>query len=210
MTWVNGLFDYMPFNILTQPPDTRPVLNQVILTLGKCYEHMQQYRSGYEPLPVTHECHRHAHRECVMTPAKSGWVHVVEPIAAAYSTDAYAININELQQEALSIAADNLGDIGEKCGIRKENQHTLLGSPAIEIRNLAAELDADAIVIGSHGHSGWKILLGSTANKVLHGASCDVLTVLVGKKPTDSHPARDTYGPCPDGDKATARLFRAP
>ncbi len=109
-------------------------------------------------------------------------VHVVEPIAAAYSMDAYAININELQQEALSIAADNLGEIGEKCGIRKENQHTLLGSPAIEIRNLAAELDADAIVIGSHGHSGWKILLGSTANKVLHGASCDVLTVLVGKK----------------------------
>ena len=108
-------------------------------------------------------------------------VHVVEPIAAAYSMDAYAININELQQEALSIAADNLGEFAEKYNINKDNQHTLLGSPAIEIRNLAAEIEADAIVIGSHGHSGWKILLGSTANKVLHGACCDVLTVLVGK-----------------------------
>ena len=95
--------------------------------------------------------------------------------------DAYAININELQQEALSIAAENLAEIGKESNIDKSRQHTLLGSPAIEIRNIAAELEADAIVIGSHGHSGWKILLGSTANKVLHGASCDVLTVLVGK-----------------------------
>jgi len=108
-------------------------------------------------------------------------VHVVEPIAAAYSMDAYAININELQQEALSLAANNLSEIADKGSISKENQHTLLGSPAIEVRNLASELESDAIVIGSHGHSGWKILLGSTANKVLHGACCDVLTVLVGK-----------------------------
>lgn len=108
-------------------------------------------------------------------------VHVVEPIAAAYSMDAYAININELQQEAMGIAAKNLGEIGDKVNVTTDNQHTLLGSPAIEIRNLASELEADAIVIGSHGHAGWKILLGSTANKVLHGACCDVVTVLVGK-----------------------------
>ncbi len=108
-------------------------------------------------------------------------VHVVEPIAAAYSMDAYALNINELQQEALSLAAGNLAEIGERSGISGNQQHTLLGSPAIEIRTLASEAETDAIVIGSHGHSGWKVLLGSTANKVLHGACCDVLTVLVGK-----------------------------
>lgn len=108
-------------------------------------------------------------------------VHVVEPIAAAYSMDAYAINVNELQQEALALAADNLAEFAESRNVSKDHQHTLLGSPAIEVRNLASELEADAIVIGSHGHSGWKILLGSTANKVLHGACCDVLTVLVGK-----------------------------
>ena len=113
--------------------------------------------------------------------SKIALVHVVEPIAAAYSMDAYAININELQQEAMAVAAKNLGDMAKDSGIAEENQHTLLGSPAIEVRNLAAELETDVIVIGSHGHSGWKILLGSTANKVLHGASCDVLTVLVGK-----------------------------
>lgn len=112
---------------------------------------------------------------------KLNLVHVVEPIAAAYSMDAYAINVNELQQEALSIAAQNLAEIAATHKVSREHQHTMLGSPAVEIRNLASELGADAIVIGSHGHSGWKILLGSTANKVLHGATCDVLTVLVGK-----------------------------
>lgn len=108
-------------------------------------------------------------------------VHVVEPIAAAYSMDAYAINLNELQQEAMTIAGQNLGKIGDKLKVPSDQRHILLGSPAVEVRNLAAELKADAIVIGSHGHAGWKILLGSTANKVLHGATCDVLTVLVGK-----------------------------
>ena len=57
--------------------------------------------------------------------------------------------------------------------------YSVSGSPAIEIRRLAEEIDADAIVIGSHGRSGWKVMLGSTANKVLHGAKCDVLTVHV-------------------------------
>jgi universal stress protein A len=114
--------------------------------------------------------------------AKLHLVHVVEPIAAAYSMDAYAINLNELQQEAIAVAVQNLAKFGERLKVKKDNQHTLLGSPAVEIRNLASELKADAIVIGSHGHSGWKILLGSTANKVLHGAHCDVLTVFVGSK----------------------------
>lgn len=107
--------------------------------------------------------------------------HVVEPVAAAYSMDIYAVNISELQQEAINFAEERLEKIGSKIGIEKQQLHTLLGAPAPEVRNLAAELGADAIVIGSHGHSGWKILLGSTANKVLHGATCDVLTVHVGQ-----------------------------
>ena len=108
-------------------------------------------------------------------------VHVVEPVAAAYSMDIYAININELQQEAINLAEQRLEKLGEKLGIKKDQVHSLLGAPAPEIRNLAAEIKADAIVMGSHGHSGWKLLLGSTATKVLHGAKCDVLTVHVGE-----------------------------
>jgi universal stress protein A len=37
----------------------------------------------------------------------------------------------------------------------------------------------DLIIIGSHGRHGIRILLGSTANAILHSAKCDVLAVRV-------------------------------
>ncbi|MDP5002487.1 MAG: universal stress protein [OM182 bacterium] len=112
--------------------------------------------------------------------SKLNLVHVVEPIAAAYSMDIYAANVSELQQEAIKFAEERLAALGKEWGLDTGCTHSLLGAPAPEIRSLAEEIGADAIVIGSHGHSGWKILLGSTAIKVLHGAHCDVLTVYVG------------------------------
>ena len=45
--------------------------------------------------------------------------------------------------------------------------------------HLADKISADLIVIGTHGQSGLKLLLGSTANAVLHGVKVDVLAVKV-------------------------------
>lgn len=112
-------------------------------------------------------------------PDKLHLVHVVEPVAAAYSMDLYAVNINELHEEAIAFAAERLKAIAREEGLQEDQIHTLPGSPAAEIPNLAMEIEADAIVIGSHGHSGWKALIGSTAMKLLHHARCDVLTVHV-------------------------------
>jgi universal stress protein A len=47
----------------------------------------------------------------------------------------------------------------------------------VEIHRLARELRCDLVVVGSHGRHGLALLLGSTANDVLHGAQCDVLAV---------------------------------
>ncbi|TQV73428.1 universal stress protein [Exilibacterium tricleocarpae] len=60
-----------------------------------------------------------------------------------------------------------------------KNLHIEFGRPAAVIHALAATLAADLIVIGSHGRSGIRAWLGSTANSVLHGANCDVLTVRI-------------------------------
>ena len=37
----------------------------------------------------------------------------------------------------------------------------------------------DDVVLGTHGQKGVQLLLGATANSVLHGSSCDVLAVRV-------------------------------
>ena len=108
-------------------------------------------------------------------------VHVVEPVPAVWGIESYAIDPINLQQQILDNAATRLQEIGSEHGIDDANVHAVLGSAAPEIRNLAKTQEADAIVIGSHGNSGWKLMLGSTANKLLHGATCDVLTVHVGE-----------------------------
>lgn len=65
-------------------------------------------------------------------------------------------------------------------GISPERVAVLYGRPAAEIQAQAEKLQADLIVVGSHGRRGLsRVMLGSTANAVLHGATCDVLTVRI-------------------------------
>lgn len=61
--------------------------------------------------------------------------------------------------------------------IAEKNQIMEIGSPKLEIVRIAKEIQADLIVVGSHGRHGLALLLGSTANGVLHHAVCDVLAV---------------------------------
>lgn len=51
------------------------------------------------------------------------------------------------------------------------------GRPKQEILRVAEREAADLIVVGAHGHHGLAGLLGSTTDRVLHRASCHVLTV---------------------------------
>lgn len=54
----------------------------------------------------------------------------------------------------------------------------LRGDPVSEIVRLADELDADLIVLGTHGRSGLsRLLLGSVAEGVMRKAPCPVVTV---------------------------------
>lgn len=52
------------------------------------------------------------------------------------------------------------------------------GYPATVIVDEADNLEADLVVIGTHGHTGFKhLLLGSVAERVVQKAPCPVLTV---------------------------------
>jgi len=55
---------------------------------------------------------------------------------------------------------------------------TLEGSAHEEIIRFARSKRADVVVMGTHGHSGFKkLLLGSVAGRVVSGARCPVMTV---------------------------------
>ena len=85
-----------------------------------------------------------------------------------------------------TIAQETTKNIRERVaafGIEPERVVTRIGRPALEIKAAAKEFGADLIVIGSHGRHGLSgMMLGSTANGVLHGSPCDVLTVRVGEE----------------------------
>lgn len=60
----------------------------------------------------------------------------------------------------------------------KLHTHVLAGHPVRDIVEIAEELDADLLIIGSKGHSRvYDRLIGSRANRIMHLAKCPVLIV---------------------------------
>jgi universal stress protein A len=94
-----------------------------------------------------------------------------EPYGAAFRAD-YVDDISKR-------SADRLNEIASNQCIPDSQVYAVMGNAADEIHKLAEQLNADLIVIGTHGQSGLKLLLGSTANAVLHGVKQDVLAVKV-------------------------------
>jgi len=107
-------------------------------------------------------------------------IHVIEPLSFAYGGD-IPMDFSGIQDEIHQQATQQLKRFAEANGVDEEHQHIILGRPEVEIHATAQELGADLIVVGSHGRHGLALLLGSTANGVLHGANCDVLAVRVDK-----------------------------
>jgi len=63
-------------------------------------------------------------------------------------------------------------------------QREVLGVPSLRINEAAQETNADLVVLGTHGRTGLEhILLGSTAERVVRGAPCPVLTVRLAHQP---------------------------
>ena len=110
--------------------------------------------------------------------AKLSIIHVVDslPITdASYGTD---IPFNmDLTAELMAGAKKRLAQLAEKLGVTEDRLWLEMGNPKTEIIRVAEENKVDLIVVGSHGRHGLALLLGSTANGVLHHASCDVLAV---------------------------------
>lgn len=89
------------------------------------------------------------------------------------------VGLEEVEEKLKHELHERMRELGKKFHIPESRQHLLDGNPAPEIRRFAEENGVDLVVLGTHGQKGVQLLLGSTANSVLHGVSCDVLAVRI-------------------------------
>ncbi len=110
--------------------------------------------------------------------AKLHIVYVYEPLNQLFGGE-FALDTGQLQEEFLHQTTDKLNEFAEQAGIPEQCRHVREGKPGPEIRHLAENIEADLIVVGTHSRHGLGLLLGATANSVLHGVGCDVFVVRI-------------------------------
>jgi universal stress protein A len=83
---------------------------------------------------------------------------------------------SSLHDQLAGAVRETVGDAPP--GGRERHLRVESGTPSHAILRRAVESGTDLIVMGTHGRGGFnRLLLGSVAEKVLHGAPCPVLTV---------------------------------
>ena len=143
---------------------------------------MREYKHILVGVDLTVESKDVSSKACALREAfgcRLSCVHVIEPLSLAYGGD-IPMDLSTIQEQIQDTAKSHLTEFAETLDIKEEDRHLIFGRPETEIHTLANEILADLIVVGSHGRHGLALLLGSTANGVLHGAPCDVLAVRVG------------------------------
>jgi universal stress protein A len=115
----------------------------------------------------------HAEVHCVNT-VQQPMVYMPVMSGTAMASIPTISELERISQVSLdTFVADNMSDL-DNPPITK----VLVGRPAEEITAYAKEIDAQMIIIATHGHSGLThMMLGSTAEGVVRQASCPVLTI---------------------------------
>lgn len=147
--------------------------------------------SGYRKIAVAIDLSTESNsivQRAVDVAASDGEIHLIyvqEPMDSVYmGVVPYGpvfVGMDEVEENLRSELAQKLDEIGERFQVPAARRHFLNGTPSREIHNFAEQNGMDLIVLGTHGQKGVQLLLGATANSVLHGAACDVLAVRVAE-----------------------------
>ena len=146
---------------------------------------MTQYQHVLAAVDLTEEAPEvleHAQQIARENGAQLSVITVVRPITYAYAgldVGWVSREMADFEIQSEKVSKKKLAELADKVGVREADTYVILGVPAPSIKAQAEELDADLIVLGTHGRHGLGLLLGSTANGVLHGATCDVLAVKI-------------------------------
>lgn len=110
-------------------------------------------------------------------------IHVIDPIITTGDYELRPELPLEVEHTLSERARGYINSLAQDMDIADAVQVIATGSVKHEILSYAKQHDCDLIVIGTHGHHGIAVLLGSTANSVMHGTVCDVMCVRVGDEP---------------------------
>jgi universal stress protein A len=119
-----------------------------------------------------------AHQIALQNDAKLTLIHVTDPLSYAYGGD-IPMDLSAIQKQLHEHAEQRMSAFVQKHNLSDANQLLVSGHIETEVHRVANELSTDLILVGSHGRHGLALLLGSTPNGILHGATCDVLAVRV-------------------------------
>jgi universal stress protein A len=152
---------------------------------------MEHEMSGYRKIAVAIDLSSESNtivQRAADVAAADGEIHLIyvqEPMDSVYmGVVPYGpvfVGMDEVEENLRAELRQKLDDIGARFDVPEAARHFLSGTPSREIHKFAEENDADLIVLGTHGQKGVQLLLGATANSVLHGAACDVLAVRVAE-----------------------------
>jgi len=111
--------------------------------------------------------------------AKLSIIHVIDtlPFIDVNYESMLPLETIDMSDLLITNAKQKISQLLTDLNLKPDAQWMEIGSPKTEITRIAEENAVDLIVIGSHGRHGLALLLGSTANAVLHYAKCDVLAV---------------------------------
>lgn len=115
----------------------------------------------------------------VLMKASLSCVHVLEPIFIDTGSDMILDISTEIEEKRNTVLKEQLYKLADEFSIPQDSAHLREGSIKSEVMALAEENNSDLIIVGSHGRHGLALMLGSTANAILHHAQCDVLAVRI-------------------------------
>lgn len=118
-------------------------------------------------------------------------IHVVERGHFYNMGDPALALVDDLHEQ---VTKEVTGYLNKICAANGVSDYAMLeGHAATVIQDHAVEHGHDLIIMGTHGRQGIKLVLGSTANAVLHGTRCNVLAVRVPDQSGKSTPVEQKY-----------------
>jgi universal stress protein A len=105
-------------------------------------------------------------------------VHVFAFVPMTYGGVEFAVPMDaSVKEELVQQAKQRLQEQAAQLQIPLERQWLPAGIIKSELIDIVKNENIDVIMVGAHSHHGLAILLGSTADSLLHAMPCDVLAL---------------------------------